>query len=550
MIKNIIKGKDRIKIGIFNPIIASSSLSTNYLLINIEIFDSYTTYEVEGIESDFLCINRYNLKDDDYFKYKNRCFLNFFYNFKKGEQIAYFTLKKLLKGKKLNRYYSLNTIKNQTEIELISNNYNIKSLLFNPKNFQFYIEYYNELQKITKLNFSYYDGMYYGNAENCKDGAYQFSPYNKYPEKIDIDYDNSFYFIGYLGITFVTRNIEASFTFFTLFYNPFFIKVEHFFNSVEESYFLNKFSFGYSFVFETNINNIKDNNKPIFYTDSNGLEMMKRQIDTFNYKETANITTGANFYPVTSSISIKDENNNENNNIVTIFNDRPQAGTGLLPGALILILQRMSYGNDNKGLTENLWETESMNNSFLKITHFVVFGVNIFNENNNKTNLIKKSDLLNFIYNYFNSGVFLFRIEKEGKNFKKKIYDNNKLVNNMFNKYINISPDIRATYQVILKNLIIGEYFRYSNYFFNINYYKEKNGKEEIIFGKIILNFPDNVPYKVFFDKKGINYNINQKAVLNDNQKEKLIIPKNQSLSLKYNQILYIYFYFGEEVSI
>ena len=39
--------------------------------------------------------------------------------------------------------------------------------------------------------------------------------------------------------------------------------------------------------------------------------MMKRTIDQFNYKETANTSIGGNFYPVTSSISIKDENNDE-----------------------------------------------------------------------------------------------------------------------------------------------------------------------------------------------------------------------------------------------
>ena len=34
-----------------------------------------------------------------------------------------------------------------------------------------------------------------------------------------------------------------------------------------------------------------------------------------------------------------------------------------------------------------------MNNNYLKTTHFVVFGLNIFNENNNKTNMIKKTEM-------------------------------------------------------------------------------------------------------------------------------------------------------------
>ena len=539
MIRSNTKGK--IKIGLYNPLIAGSS-SQNKLLINIEIFDSFTYYEIEGKKSDFFCVNEYNIKDGDYFKYKNKCFLNFFYKFKKDEQLAFITLKKLGKGIKSNKYYSLNKIKNETSIELIQNNGIIKTLFFNPENFEFYIEYNNELEKITKLNFTYYDGMYYVNADTCMDGAYQFSPYHKYPEKIEIDYENSFYFIGNLGINFVTRNIDASFTFFTIFYDPFFAKVEHFFDNAEETYFLNKYSFGYSFVFKTNINNLNEENKPIFYTDTNGLEMMKREIDKFKYKETANISIGANFYPVTSSISIKDELNIDNNNILTVFSDRPQAGSGILPGSIILVIQRMSYGNDNKGMPENMWEKNSMNNTHFKTTHFILFGLNIYNGGRNKSNIAKKTDLLNFIYNYFNSGIFMFKIENEGKNFKEKINKNNKLVYNLFEKNIKVTPDIRASYQVIHKDLIVGIYYRYNNYFFNIN--KENNENEDLNYGYISLNFPEDIHFKIFYDKKGINYSRNETDFLNDEQKEKFIIPIKETLNLKYNEFLFIYYYF------
>ena len=139
--------------------------------------------------------------------------------------------------------------------------------------------------------------MYYVNSVGCIDGAYIFSPYNRYPDEIKIDYKNSFYFKGNLGITFVTRNIMTSFTIFTIFYNPFFIKVEHIFDSLQDYYFLKRFSFSYSFVLKTNINNLDKDKKPIFYTDSNGLEMMKRTIDKFAYTEKGVSTTGGNFYP-------------------------------------------------------------------------------------------------------------------------------------------------------------------------------------------------------------------------------------------------------------
>ena len=78
-------------------------------------------------------------------------------------------------------------------------------------------------------------------VENCWDGAYIFSNYNRYPDEIEIDYSNSFIYQGGLGTTIVTRNKYSSFTIFTIFYNPFFIKVEHIFDSLELNYFLKDF---------------------------------------------------------------------------------------------------------------------------------------------------------------------------------------------------------------------------------------------------------------------------------------------------------------------
>ena len=152
----------------------------------------------------------------------------------------------------------------------------------------------------------------------------------------------------------------------------------------------------------------------------------------------------------------------------------------------------MSYGSDNKGLVENLWETESMNYSDFKTNHFILFGLNINNDkNNNKLILKYKTDILNFIYNFFNTAILMFKIDNEGTQFEQKINENNKIINNILDKYLKISPDIRSSYQVIHNNLIIGEYFRYNNYFFNINQNKSIDISDEIDFGKITLNFTE-----------------------------------------------------------
>ena len=523
---------EEINIGLFNPFFDSDS--NNNILINIEILFSKYEYEIIGINSDFICINENNIQNIALFKYKNKCFLDFFYEFKKGEEFVQLTLKKSSEKIKYEKYIKFN-YDNENKIELIKNDVSIQSLTFIPKNFEFNLEYYNEDQIINVINFTYYDGMYYTNDETCKDGAYIFSPYNKFPDEIKIDYKNSFYYKGNLGIIFLTRNIETSFTLFTIFYNPFFIKVEHIFDNLDLSYFLKRFSFGYSFVFKTNINNLDNDQKPIFYTDSNGLEMMKRTIDKFVYEETDRRSTGTNFYPVTTSISIKDENNK---NKVSVFVDRAEAGTGYLPGSIILILQRMSYTSDDKGLPENLFEEESMKTDDFKTNHLIVFGLNMDKRNDNKKD---KFNLINFVNNYMNTGLFYFKINNN-KNLKDEFQKDNDLRNKMIIKCLTISPDIRVNYEIINKNLIIGVYFRFHNYFFNLE--NTNNDNTDNSLGIISMKFDYDTKFKIYYDKTGINYNIKKGYILNDEIKNKLITPKDKTLSLKINEFLFIYFYF------
>lgn len=418
----------------------------------------------------------------------------------------------------------------------------IKSLTFNPKLFNFNIQYLDENEEITKINFSYYDGMYYVNAGRCMDGAYVFSPYNKYPDPISIDYKNSFYYKGDIGITFVTRNQYTSFTIFTFFYEPFFAKAIHIFDNIDNNYFLKRFSFAYNFVLTTDINNLNNNHKPIFYTDANGLEPMQRIIETFDYEEKDVPSTGGNFYPVTSFISIKDENGGKR--MITLFTDRPQGGTGYLPGSVSLSLQRMSYGSDNKGLSENMHENESMGGNDFTTTHLITFGNNINTIKNKKERYMEsKTTLLNLVYNYLNKATILFKIKECDNDLSDIMKQSNELLSNIQNKYITISWDIRANYEIINDNLVIGRYFRYNNYIFNSENLKDDNDN----FGNINLNFEGDVKFKIFCDKTGINYKTkDNNEIISKEILDKFQEPKKQKISLKYNEFIFIYFYFGK----
>ena len=526
-----------IKIGIYNPMITNDAEDISHQLINIEISESKYEYEIEGIKSNFFCIN----DETEFFNYNSKCFLDFFLDFKKGEEITFIKLKKTSNEINNEKYIKFDN-KQDTNIELIREMNIIKSLTFNPKLFNFNIQYLDENEEITKINFSYYDGMYYVNAGRCMDGAYVFSPYNKYPDPISIDYKNSFYYKGDIGITFVTRNQYTSFTIFTFFYEPFFAKAVHIFDNIDNNYFLKRFSFAYNFVLKTDINNLNNNHKPIFYTDANGLEPMQRIIETFDYEEKDVPSTGGNFYPVTSFISIKDENGGKR--MITLFTDRPQGGTGYLPGSVSLSLQRMSYGSDNKGLNENMHENESMGGNDFTTTHLITFGNNINTIKNKKERYMEsKTTLLNLVYNYLNKATILFKIKECDNDLSDIMKQSNELLSNIQNKYITISWDIRANYEIINDNLVIGRYFRYNNYIFNSENLKDDNDN----FGNINLNFEGDVKFKIFYDKTGINYKTkDNNEIISKEILDKFQEPKKQKISLKYNEFIFIYFYFGK----
>ena len=283
---------------------------------------------------------------------------------------------------------------------------------------------------------------------------------------------------------------------------------------------------------------MKGDKNPIFYTDANGLEMMQRKIDRFAFVEKIDVSSGGNFYPVSSSISIKDENE-ENGNIITMFNDRPQAGSAILPGSISLITQRMSYGSDGKGLSENLYEVESMENYDLRTTHFIMFGLNVDNDRSDysNSNLETKTNSLSFMYNFFNSAFIMFKITEE-QNIDKVIKERNDKIKEDITKNIQISSDIRCHYELVHNNLVIGIFFRYYNSYFDFN--KTVNDSNS---GKIQFNFSENPKFRIYHDNKGIDYNIIRGDVVNKDKLKEYQIPKDQSFSLEPNEFLYIYFY-------
>lgn len=73
----------------------------------------------------------------------------------------------------------------------------------------------------------------------------------------------------------------------------------------------------------------------VFYTDSNGREMLERQRnhrDTWKLNLTEQISS--NYYPVTTKIAIED-----NRRRMAILNDRAQGGSSLSDGSIELMVR-------------------------------------------------------------------------------------------------------------------------------------------------------------------------------------------------------------------
>ncbi|RZF46632.1 hypothetical protein LSTR_LSTR014959 [Laodelphax striatellus] len=91
----------------------------------------------------------------------------------------------------------------------------------------------------------------------------------------------------------------------------------------------------------------------VFYTDSNGREMLKRVRDfrpTWQLQLTEKIS--GNYYPVTSKITIKDDKNQ-----FSVLTDRAQGGSSLKDGQIELMVHRRLLHDDAFGVGEALNET-------------------------------------------------------------------------------------------------------------------------------------------------------------------------------------------------
>lgn len=108
----------------------------------------------------------------------------------------------------------------------------------------------------------------------------------------------------------------------------------------------------------------------VFWTDSNGREMIKR---TRNHRDTWDLhleePIAGNYYPVTAKIALEDENIR-----LAVLNDRAQGGSSLEDGSLELMVHRRLLHDDAFGVEEALDERAFGRGLVARGKHYVVFG--------------------------------------------------------------------------------------------------------------------------------------------------------------------------------
>jgi hypothetical protein len=117
----------------------------------------------------------------------------------------------------------------------------------------------------------------------------------------------------------------------------------------------------------SNIENLDNNGNSVFYTDTNGLKVIKRVKNTREwYNFTVDDIVPSNFYPINSVISIK----GQKDDVLNVYNDRAQGATSLNKGEILVDLNRWSDKDDDKGLVRGILEKDSMDQDF-HINHWI-----------------------------------------------------------------------------------------------------------------------------------------------------------------------------------
>ena len=524
-------------IGLVNPGIEGEILITMEFKIEESRYKIYNKKNDE-IPSDFYCLDKTN------FNYNYTCFLTFFYEFSKDIILSTFTIEKT-NDTNVNQFLQYPT----SSLSLMQNQGNIKSLIFHPNNQSFSILIYETT--LREYNFNLYHGFYQGfNKKNSKDtsirprksnfdGAYIFAPTQLRPTKFEINTTNSFYYIGNISTVFMLSFSNDTYMLISVFYSPFIFKVDSIIAPIlifnDNNYILGLNSnIQNNISLNTDITENENETSSEFWTDSNGLQMKRRIINHRNYKYIPNEPVAHNFYPVTTAISLRERNKKEyfsdpyeyltqNDKQLTIFTDRPQSGSSLLQGEIMLIILRSSLSDDQRGVGEPLYETAS-SKVFFKLSHFIMIGHSIYTKYKSIQNNYRS---LSMIHNSFYRSPLLFKTNSHNK------------ITSFLNQLFIISDNIYRNVDIISDDFAVVQFYRVYDYYFY--------GKSGNYGGLLSIRKDNQDKVRIEIDSNGIHCIDAKKIMLKKENKKFLQVLQNNiniDIKMKENEFIFVYLYF------
>ena len=108
----------------------------------------------------------------------------------------------------------------------------------------------------------------------------------------------------------------------------------------------------------------------IFYTDANGRQTLKRELDAReSYTYTPTESVSGNYYPINSHLFIRDPLGKHQ---ATVLVDRSQGGSSLDGGLIELMVHRRLLHDDSFGVDEPLDETAFNRGLVIRGTHYLI----------------------------------------------------------------------------------------------------------------------------------------------------------------------------------
>jgi lysosomal alpha-mannosidase len=371
----LLKTETELLVNLYNPGLEGSHMIHFDLPYGDVNFYSYP--DNLHIITDSYCIN------DESFKYLNKCRISIAVKFIKSQQFVKLKLRREANNPKAEAIEDVNTIvRNEFLIAFFMKSTNSFKVFSENKSYEFQLQY------------SYYNA-YEGEGSKIKpdkseaSGAYLFSTTEERPISFNIDYSKSYIMNG-KNFTQLILRFEHSYMFVRpiLADDKLLLEVDTIWEPIERVSPGKEYLLHITSDIKNTINVGNNTLQPEMWTDSNGLKLMRRIKDFrggYDYKVTEKVA--ANFYPINTSISIRDklgsdytvsdyEGLHKYDRVLSVFTDRAQSGGALKEGEIMLILNRFSNKDDHKGLIDTLYELASATNYF-RLTHWLAFGSDI-----------------------------------------------------------------------------------------------------------------------------------------------------------------------------